>query len=1428
VKHNRTHSFWRSAAQCLFGGIVLALLTLVCFRLQVNPTTVALLYLIVIVLVSLTGGFVPSALVSIIAIICLDYFFTPPLFSLAMSKPLDVVALIAFLATSFVINRLVSKVSRSFQEIQGLKDEFRLVIDTTPAMVHSARPDGSLDYFNQRWLDYLGASLEEIKDWKWTSKIHPEDADAFVEKWRSSVRTGDAFEAEARVRRADGVYRWMLHRKVPLRDDRGNIIKWYGSSIDIEDRMRAEDKLRAAMSERARLSAVRAEIGMALARNDNLRGILHTCAEAMVRHLDAAFARIWTLNSEGHELELQASAGMYSRLDGRYSRIPLGELEIGLIAQERKAHLTNDVQNDPRISDKDWARDEKMTSFAGYPLVVEDRIVGVMGMFSQKPLTEGTLDTLSFVADGIAQGIERKHTEERLRRSEEALRASEESFHLIVDTIPGLVNVLTATGDVEFANQQLLDYFEKTLGELKGWASTDVVHPDDLPRVIAAWKHSLETGQPHEIEHRLRRADGVYRWFHGRALPLRDPHGRIIRWYGLVTDVEDRKQAEEELRRKEAYLAEAQRLSQTGSFGWSVSSGEIFWSDETFRIFEYDRATCKPTVDLILQRVHPEDIPLVQRTIDHASKGNDFDLEHRLLMPDGSVRHVHVMSRAARDELGNVECIGAVTDITVRKRAEQRLVVQHTVTQVLAEAATLEEATPKILQAVCECLVWDLGELWRTDRAAGVLRCVKVWHKESIEAPQFTATSRDRTFIPGIGLPGRAWSSREPAYIPDVVQDSNFPRASIAALEGLHAAFAFPILLGGEVVGVMDFFSQEIRQPEQDLLDMMATIGSQIGQFIERKRAEEELRRSEAYLAGAQQLSLTGSFGWSVSSGEIFWSKETFRIFEYDRATKPTVDLVLQRVHPEDRPLVQETIDHARQHGKAFDLEYRLLMPGGSIKYLHVVAHGIRDELDQIEFIGAVTDITATKSAEHRIQEDERELRQILDLTPQHIGVLGPDGSPLYANHAALEYFGVTIDQWRAEGSRLDLVHPDDREHFLGERKNLFLEGAPHEFEARLLRHDGKFRCFLFRLNPLKNERGHITRWYGTGTDIEDRKQAEEKVQRENVALREEIDKASMFEEIVGSAEALQKVLLQIAKVAPTDSTVLIMGETGTGKELIARAIHKRSRRSARAFVSVNCAAIPQSLIASELFGHEKGSFTGALQRRVGRFELAEGGTIFLDEIGELPSETQNALLRVLQEREFERVGGTQSIRADVRVIAATNRDLKAATAAGTFRSDLFYRLAVFPIEIPPLRERREDIRMLVEYFIDRYAKKVGKKIRGVNKKTLELLQSYPWPGNIRELQNVIERSVIVCETENFSVDESWLTRESVSAQPVSQTLFKTPVAQEKEMIEAALAETEGQVSGPTGAAAKLGIPPSTLDSKIKSLKIDKYRFKTA
>jgi len=712
----------------------------------------------------------------------------------------------------------------------------------------------------------------------------------------------------------------------------------------------------------------------------------------------------------------------------------------------------------------------------------------------------------------------------------------------------------------------------------------------------------------------------------------------------------------------------------------------------------------------------------------------------------------------------------------------------------------------------------------------------------------------------------------------------------------------------------------------------------------ERKQAEVELRRSRAYLADAQRLSRTGFVGMDASTKRIFWSEEAARIYEYPPGTKPTPELILQRSHPDDVGLVTDAIERAAQGGCDFDYEHRLLMPDGSIKHLHDVAHRVRDEAGNEEVVGAIVDITERKAAEEtirtqeaelrhvvdtipaivwsarpdgansygnsrfveycgmrpeqiagsgwhaathpddlerhnakwlacaasgepfedevrfrradgqyrshlqrgvplrdeaghivkwygvltdiedrkraedKIREQETELRQILDFAPQMIAVYGPSFQRLYANRITLDYVGITLDEWRQTPGRFAFVHPDDRARAEAGRE------VAEAVEVRLRKSDGTYRWFLAQVNPVRDDKGEIIRWYISSTDIDERKRAEERLLEENVALREEVDKASMFEEIIGASPALTAVLSRVSKVATSDSTVLITGETGTGKELVARAIHRRSRRASRAFVAVNCAAIPRDLILSELFGHEKGAFTGAVQRRLGRFELADGGTIFLDEVGELSSDTQVALLRVLQEREFERVGGRDRIRVDVRVIAATNRDLSAAVADGEFRQDLFYRLNVFPLEMPPLRERREDIPVLVEYFIGRYARKAGRTFRRVSKRTLDRLRSYPWPGNVRELQNVIERSVIVSDTDEFTVDESWLS----ASPPVESRLGLSGAvaAHEKAIVEDALRASGGRVFGPSGAAARLGIPRSTLESKIRGLKIDKSRFR--
>ena len=533
-------------------------------------------------------------------------------------------------------------------------------------------------------------------------------------------------------------------------------------------------------------------------------------------------------------------------------------------------------------------------------------------------------------------------------------------------------------------------------------------------------------------------------------------------------------------------------------------------------------------------------------------------------------------------------------------------------------------------------------------------------------------------------------------------------------------------------------------------------------------------------------------------------------------------------IHPEDLPRVAAALAECLQTGRPYEHEKRLRRFDGVYHWFRAHGRPARDSEGRIiRWYVVLTDIEERKNAEEKLEEQQKEFRQILDLAPQMVAVLGPKRERLYANSVALAYIGATLEEWQQQRNGSEL-HPDDVERLKVAAERALSTRSAYDLEVRIRKSDGTYRWFLARYNPMSADHGQPSRWYVACTDIEDRKRAEERLQQENVALREEIDKTSMFEEIVGASPALTAVLALVSKVAASDSTVLITGETGTGKELVARAIHRRSGRSSKAFVAVNCAAIPRELIASELFGHEKGAFTGALQRRLGRFELANGGTIFLDEVAELSPDTQAALLRVLQERELEHVGGTETIRVDVRVIAATNRDLIDAVSSGTFRQDLFYRLNVFPLEMPSLRDRKQDIPVLVEYFIHRYARKAHKTFRCVNKKTLDRLLSYPWPGNVRELQNVIERSVIISDSENLYVDESWFAGQSANNDSGIQPFSEKLATQEREMIETALAESNGRVSGPRGAAAKLGIPQSTLDSKIKALRINKQRFRRA
>jgi PAS domain S-box-containing protein len=707
----------------------------------------------------------------------------------------------------------------------------------------------------------------------------------------------------------------------------------------------------------------------------------------------------------------------------------------------------------------------------------------------------------------------------------------------------------------------------------------------------------------------------------------------------------------------------------------------------------------------------------------------------------------------------------------------------------------------------------------------------------------------------------QAYTKQEPIYIHDWNTDEGVPihfKQGIAA-QGLDVGplVFVPLTTPQRRLGALGMSGHPGICYTSDDISFLQLIGRVVAFAIDDnfnlKRAEaanaelqrqnERLQRSERELR--EVIETIPCMAWSASADGAaqFFNR---RWLDYAGLAADQVEdwgwTVV--VHPDDLNVLVDYWRMLMTSGQSGEIEGRLRRFDGVYRWFLFRATPSVDENGRIvKWYGTNTDIEQRKTAEQALERSEGYLAEAQRLTLT--GSYATDGVTrqlTYWSEEMFRLFGFDPQQGLPMWAQwLGRVHPEDRQKVVLAADGAFVEKVDSGTEFRIQNLDGTIRIAHGIGHPVLGPNGELLHVLGTVVDITERRRAEEALKsafdeikrlkdelyRENLALRDEIDRSSMFEEIVGTSDPLRAVLSRIAKVAPTDSTVFITGETGTGKELIARAIHKRSPRSGRAFVSVNCAALAPSLISSELFGHEKGAFTGAMQRRLGRFEMADGGTIFLDEVGELPSDIQVALLRVLQEREFERVGSNRSIKVDVRVIAATNRDLEAAVAKGGFREDLFYRLNVFPIEVPPLRQRRGDILMLVEYFVQRYAKRLGKNISSIEKKTLDLFLSYDWPGNIRELQNVIERSIILTSGEVLSVDGFWLSKGDVPS-PKTETSPVSKVGRwsEKEIIKAALAESKGRISGPSGAAAKLGIPPSTLDYRIRALRINKREFK--
>jgi PAS domain S-box-containing protein len=1005
----------------------------------------------------------------------------------------------------------------------------------------------------------------------------------------------------------------------------------------------------------------------------------------------------------------------------------------------------------------------------------------------------------------------------KLTAANEELCRQKEQLDELFELSPDSVILTDDDFQVLRVNKEFTRMFGYTAEEVAGQWLPELIVPEELRAESQKNRDWLISGNRVELETIRQRKDGVRFDVSvvARGISLGFDQ---VGFYLIYRDITQRKNAERELTRSKATLLESQRLVHMCSWAYNPSSGMTTFSPEMKRIYDIDSDKDTWPTDFFLDMVHREDQPIVLEIVRRAHLNKtDYDVSYRTVLPDGSIKHVHSVGHPIVNESGElVEVVGSSMDVTEQWKARTELETAFEEVKQQTEATRRSEERWRSVfenSAIGVALTDLNGRFLATNH---VFQAMVGYTEEELHAVSF------------LDITHEDYRQANWALITEL-------------LEGQRRQFQIEkkyLRKDGSSVWVSNNVS--LVPGTERVPQFIMALSEDITQ---RKRAEEALQRSEAYLAEAQKLAKTGSWAYNPAAAKlIYWSDEMLRIFGLDpRSNLPDRAEFLRLVHPEDRDRFNEQIEKSRREKADFVQDYRVVLTDGTVKHIHGIGHPVFDETgDIVEYVGTDVDVTERKRDEEKLQRSEADLLEAQRLS--HTGSWKHElaSGKVTVSPEVYRIFDVGPDEVKSTTEFwLNRNHPEDAKRIQELFEESEIQKTDYEADYRIVLPDGTIKHLHAVGHPILNESGDLVEFVGTAIDVTEQVQARielekafEEIKRlkdrlhdENLALREQIDQAFMFEEIVGSSPALQTVLSSIVKVAPTDSTVLITGETGTGKELIARAIHKHSQRSGQAFISVNCASIPSSLIASELFGHEKGAFTGAAQRRQGRFELAHSGTIFLDEVGELPVETQIALLRVLQERQFERVGGSRVLSTDVRVIAATNRDLTAAIAAGTFRSDLFYRLNVFPIEVPPLRKRKEDIPMLVEYFVKRYAEKARKQIRKIDMNTLELCQSYPWPGNIRELQNIIERSVILCSGDTFWIEKAWLANPEPPRQELPGPLPDTLQNQERELIEAALAECKGKVAGPEGAAAKLRIPRSTLDSKIKQLKIKKHKF---
>ena len=689
---------------------------------------------------------------------------------------------------------------------------------------------------------------------------------------------------------------------------------------------------------------------------------------------------------------------------------------------------------------------------------------------------------------------------EELKQAEQELRESEYKLRQITETVPGLLWSNGPDGEPTHINQRMLDYSGMRFEDfkLRGWEA--FVHPADFPETVQAFYHAIQTGTSYQGMMRLRRVDGEFRWHHARCEPLRDRQERIIQWYGLSVDIDERKKAQDRLRRSEAYLAEAQHLSHTGSFGWTPSTGELHWSDETFRILEYDPSV-EPTIERVLQRIHPDDRAMMRQLLDETSRGEkDFDVTHRLSMPDGSVKFVHVLSHALKDATGNLEIVGALMDVTENTllyrdlaereaRLAERTEALHRSEGYLAEAHRLSHTGTWVFNATTMAYVYWSDESYR------------IWGFDPLE-----------------GIPNREAIRRR--IHPDD-RDRVYEQGEKAVREKRDYAVAYRIVLPDGAIKYLEANSRHLFSARGELVEVLGTHVD----VTERKRAEDRLRRGEAYLAEAQHLSHTGSFGWTPSTGELHWSDETFRILEYDPSVEPTIERVLQRIHPDDRAMMRQLLDETSRGEKDFDVTHRLSMPDGSVKFVHVLSHALKDATGNLEIVGALMDVTENTLLYRDLAEREARLVERTKALSRSEAYLA---EAQRLSHTGTLVLNTTTNQylyWSDESYQIwaldplqglpsrqtvwQRFHPDDRDRIWQEIQEALRQKKDYSGEFRILLPNGTVKYVAATGHHRFSTSGEPVEFIGTNVDVTERKHAEQALRGSEAKFRDYAETAS-------------------------------------------------------------------------------------------------------------------------------------------------------------------------------------------------------------------------------------------------------------------------------------------------------------------------------